>query len=205
MNQTGRCGRAAAVLAFGGLCLAAASGAPGQSIGPGASPGRAAYRPASQWNDGPYYTVPHWDPWAPRAAVFNDYYYNDADAMPYTNAPRGRFNAYDPGVVPLYPYAQGFSPFAGYSDWYKEANNFEPGRRDLAAAAGQYFRSSPIPADPRYLAPSVAEALYAPEPTVPAASRRAAARPAAPRLEVPRPESVPRERRTVVYRFGQGR
>ncbi len=179
-----------------------------QSVGAGASPGRAAYRPAGQWNDGPFYSVPHWDAYAPRRGIDTGLPYSEANAPPYTSEPRGTNVAYDPARGPLHSYAQGFSPFSGYASWYQQANHFTPTGRDLSAATTQYFRSSPIPADPRYLAPEVSRAYYAPPaaPTVISArpaTRQAAANPAAPRVETPGTpaRNAPAARGPVIYRF----
>jgi hypothetical protein len=175
-----------------------------QSVGRGASPGRAAYRPESQWNNGPFYTVPHVDPYGPRGPSSVDLPHTDPDAPPYTTEPRGRYGAYDSEGASLRPYDQGFSPFSGYGSWYLRANNFTPTDRDLTGATARYFKSSPIPPRPRYMAPAVAGAYYAP-PKVASSRNATPARPKAaqPRLEVPKaPTTAPKPRGTVVYRFG---
>lgn len=192
------------VLAGFGMVLAGPAEAPGQGVGPGSSPGRAAYRPEWQWNNGPYQAVGHWDPYAPHAFRPADLLYSEPIDPPFSNQPRALYGTYDPARPRLQPYAQGFSPFAGYAPWFQKEHRFTPSRRDLVEASGLYFRSSPIPPDPRYLAPGVAQALYGPappaQPVGPRTLTPAAA--VAPRLELPKPPEQPVNRRTVLYRFG---
>src|SRR5262249_35928370 len=90
-----------------------------QGYGFGDAPGRAAYRPSSLWNDGPYYTAPHWNPYGPRPAVTTSLYYYDAMMPPYGNQPRAMVTNYYPWQGSLYPYQQGFSPFSGYAAWFQ--------------------------------------------------------------------------------------
>src|SRR4051794_12079167 len=77
-----------------------------QSVGPGDSPGRAAYRPESQWDNGPFYTAPHVNPSLPHRGVDNFLLEADPSTFPYTSAPRGHFDAFSPGRGPVYPYAE---------------------------------------------------------------------------------------------------
>jgi hypothetical protein len=182
----------------------------GQSYGFGSSPGRASYRPPSQWNNGPYYTAPHVDPYAPRPAVWTGYIYYVPSLPPYGSEPHAPVTAFYAQQGTLYPYQQGFSPFSGYADWYERVYDFVPTERDLARAAVQYFRSSPIPADPSYIAPAVSQALYAPTVLVPGA--RPASQPAAaaggvtrPKVEVPQTPPPPTSPRgPAVYRGLRG-
>jgi hypothetical protein len=197
----------AGVVVVGWACRTARA----QSVGFGASPGRASYRPAAQWNNGPYYTAPHWDPYAPRWSIWTGLVYNDPNAPPYTNWPRGRFTTFYPERSTLYTYQQGFAPFSGFAPWYERTYNFTPTERELAVASGRYFRSSPIPPDPRYLAPAVAEALYAPRTltvgAVPIPTRPAAALDATkPRVDMPQnPPGNAVPRRASIYRGPAGR
>jgi hypothetical protein len=112
-----------------------------QSVGWGASPGRASYRPEGQWNDGPFYTAPHVNPYLPHRAADNFLISADPSSFPYSTAPRGHYDAYTPGKGPVFPYAEGFSPYSGYADWFKKTYNFEPTRAQLERAVSMYFRS----------------------------------------------------------------
>src|SRR5262249_47552352 len=109
----------------------------------------------------------------------------------------------------LYPYEQGFAPFSGYADWYQRAYRFTPTEGDLARASADYFRSSPIPPDPSYLAPDVAQAIFEPTPPpsviVPGRTPAAAGGAARPRVE--RPSAPPLNAspgRATVYRGAPG-
>ena len=196
--------------AIAGISIASAQlhDANAQGYGAGVSPGRAAYRPSRAWNNGPFYTTRHLDPWAPRQAVSTSHIYTEALAPPYTNQPRARFREYDSGRGTLYPYQNGFSPFSGYSDWYRRTYGVVPDERNLAAAATSYFRSSPIPADPRYLAPAVGQAIFSPTAAVfqPLPTERrstAIPGPSSPKVYEARPRAVPASpRRTLIYRQG---
>jgi hypothetical protein len=174
-----------------------------QSYGAGDSPGRAAYRPPANWNNGPFYTAPHWDPWAPRREASTSLIYTDAQDPPYTNQPRGPFTEYYPERARLYPYQDGFSPFSGYADWYQRTYGVVPDENNLAGAAAAYFWSSPIPPDPRYLAPAVSNALYNPTTTTASGPTTTApvADPTRPRVVLPLPPSPRRQPgRVVIYR-----
>lgn len=129
-----------------------------QNFGLGASPGRGAYRPEGLWN-GPFYSAPHANPWSPGGISSNDLNSSPATLPPYGNAPRGVYSAYSSGGGATLPYQEGFSPFSGYADWYVKAHGIKPTAEDIARATRQYFRSSPIPPNPKYLAPSVNAAL----------------------------------------------
>src|SRR5262249_233829 len=72
-----------------------------------------------------------------------------------------------PERAPLYKYREGFPPFSGFSEYYERRFRFIPPEQDVARAAVDYFRSSPIPPDPRYIAPAVSQALYNPTQPVP--------------------------------------
>jgi hypothetical protein len=136
--------------------------------------------------------------------------YRDPLDPPYTNHPRGKFTPYEPEYAPLYNYREGFSPFSGYSGYYERRFRFTPTEQDVARAAVMYFRSSPIPADPRYIAPAVSQALYNPTVPLPASPPATAARPAAPPVDPTRPKVVvPAARplnaglgRAMIYRAG---
>ena len=188
--------------------LSSSGSAAGQTYGPGDSPGRAAYRTSSSWNNGPFYTAPHWDPWAARPKVSNDLPSSHAQLPPYSNQPRGSYAEYDPGPGRLYPYQQGFSPYSGYASWYQKTYGVVPDERNLSSAARAYFRSSPIPASPRYVAPAVTEALNPRiiSPTaIPSTTRttQSLIDPAQPRQVRPATSSPPRRaRRITIYRQG---
>ncbi|MFO0909298.1 MAG: hypothetical protein U0794_13260 [Isosphaeraceae bacterium] len=177
-----------------------------QTVGFGSSPGRAAYRPAGQWNNGPFYTVGHWDPWSPRPAHDTGLYYSRINEPPFNSEPRGVNSTFEPGRGATHPYAQGFSPFSGYADWYRRTYGFTPTNRELAQATRQYFQSSVIPPSPSYLAPRVAQAYYQPT-SVMTAPRFTTARTTTPIRTSPvvvQPlTTVPRSTtpRTMIYRF----
>jgi hypothetical protein len=179
-----------------------------QSYGAGDSPGRAAYRTPASWNNGPFYTAPHWDPWAPRREASTSLIYTEAQAPPFTNQPRGPYTEYYPEKARLYPYQEGFSPFSGYADWYQKKYGVVPDEDNLAGAAEAYFRSSPIPPDPRYLAPDVSAAIYNPTTsTASAPTGRTTSAPVVdptrPRVALPPPPAPRRSPgRAVIYRGG---
>jgi hypothetical protein len=135
--------RAAAGAFALGLAVAAVPTGPasGQTVGLGASPGRAAYRPESQWNTGPFYTVPHVNPYLPHRRNDNFLMETDAPGPPYNLAPRGHYDAFSPGRGPVYPYAEGFSPYSGYADWYLRAHHYRPTEKQVERAIDMYFRS----------------------------------------------------------------
>jgi len=135
-----------------GLVLLAAP-ARGQTVGFGASPGRASYRPDSQWNNGPFYTTSHVNPYAPHATAYDSQYYSEPIAPPYDLAPHGRFSPYSPGAGTLYRYDQGFSPLSGYAGWYERTYNFKPTDDNIASARTDFFRSAPRSAYVAYLTP----------------------------------------------------
>lgn len=146
-----RCG---GVVRLSGLTAAlvaglAAIGAPvsAQTVGFGSSPGRASYRPASSWNDGPYYSTAHWNPYAPRRAVSNDFIESEPSQPPFGNVPHGLWGTYTPGRGALYPYAEGFSPYSGFADWYQSTYNFTPTRDQIITARTMFFESAPRPPD----------------------------------------------------------
>lgn len=144
-----------------------------QSAGNGSSPGRAAYRPAGEWNNGPFYTAPHVDPYAPRAGSSSGLIASDPSAPPYSSEPRGKYGDAYPESAPLRQYEQGFSPYSGYANWYKQTYGVDPTEKQLAQASAAYFRSSPVGPNVRTLAPSVSQAIAAQ--SAPAARRTAAA------------------------------
>ncbi len=117
-----------------------------QSIGYGASPGRAAYRPNSQWNNGPYYTAPHVDPYAPHPAVWTGLYAQQALVPPWTRTgPHGLYTWFYPGNGTLYPYVEGFSPYSGFAPWYARTYEIVPNREVAQGARDAFFRSAPYP------------------------------------------------------------
>src|SRR5262245_35887982 len=126
-----------------GLAVAAVFGHPGsvaraQGYVTGSLIDRGAYRTPAQWNNGPYYTAPHWNPYAPRPAIWTGLIYNEPLAPPYNNHPRGKFPTYHPERAPLYNYAEGFAPFSGYSAYFERRFGFTPTEQDLARAAVAY-------------------------------------------------------------------
>ncbi len=131
------------VLALALVAWVAGDRAEGQSVGGGASPGRASYRPDAQWNDGPFYTASHWNPYAPNASSFNGLTTSDPTGLPYGAFARSDFSAFRPGTSTLYPYDQGFTPYAGYAEWYKKTYNVTPTRPMVANADNRFFRSAP--------------------------------------------------------------
>ena len=160
-----------------------------QSYGPGDSPGRAAYRPSSQWNDGPFYTTPHWNPYAPHRASSTDLFASMPGNPPYSTAPRGLYANTNPNA-PLYRYSEGFSPYSGYSSWYKKSYSVDPTRDRVIQARTQFFRSAPRP--PANVLPPLPPA----QPRAAAPTARASAPPIRTRLVLPnRPQ-----RGAIIYR-----
>jgi hypothetical protein len=137
-----RVGRAVSgiVLLVGLVCEASA-----QAVGPGASPGRASYRPSSQWNAGPFFTAPHWDPYRPHAAIDTTLITSDPNAPPYSTAPHGKYSTYYPDRGALYPFAEGFSPYSGFAPWYEKTYGVEGTREQIERARVLFFRSAPTP------------------------------------------------------------
>ncbi|MGE3818990.1 MAG: hypothetical protein AB7I30_06105, partial [Isosphaeraceae bacterium] len=186
-----------------------------QNFGMGASPGRGAYRPQGLWN-GPFYSAPHVNPWSPGSPGWTGLISSEPSLPPYGNAPRGVYSSYSGSGGTTYPYQEGFSPYSGYADWYVKANGIKPSAEDVVAATRAFFRSSPIPPNPAYLAPSV-NAAFA---EVAEKANRPPARPivrakAHPKAKVVRsrtaeprpPASMTRTGRVVIHRGvgGQGR
>ncbi|GAC1463324.1 MAG: hypothetical protein NVSMB9_00650 [Isosphaeraceae bacterium] len=116
-----------------------------QSVGEGSSPGRASYRPAEQWNDGPFYTATHWDAFSPHQMRGIGLFAQVPLAPPFSMSPHGMFDAFSPGQGPLFEYAEGFSPYSGYSEWYLSQYRIQPTTEDLVRARAQFFRSAPRP------------------------------------------------------------
>jgi hypothetical protein len=112
-----------------------------QGVGPGASPGRASFRPQALWNDGPYFTVGHTNPYLPHPSIWTGLVTSDPDRPPYANWPRGHYSTFNPEQGALYPYEEGFSAYSGYADWYKEVNDFEPTPEDIERAKILFLRS----------------------------------------------------------------
>ena len=133
------------LLALGLALLVAVGGSNAQSVGSGASPGRAAYRPQGDWNDGPYYTVNHVNPYTPKSAVANDLFESQPTQPPYSNGPRGIYGEFTPDRGSLKPYSEGFSPYSGYSRWYQKTYGVNPTREDVERARAAFFRSAPRP------------------------------------------------------------
>ena len=129
----------------GTLLVTAGVSASAQSIGSGASPGRAAYRPRSDWNNGPFYTVNHVDPYGPRPAVDTGLIESDPSLPPFGNVPHGRYAAVTPGRGALTPYGQGFSAYSGYADWYGRTYGVAATRERVVQARTLFFRSAPAP------------------------------------------------------------
>ncbi len=121
------------------------SSAPAQTVGPGDSPGRASYRTPASWNNGPYYTVHHVDPYGPRPAVDTGQIETDPSLPPFGGVPHGRFAAATPNRGSLTPYAQGFSPYSGYANWYRQSYGVVPTRENIVRARTLFFRSAPVP------------------------------------------------------------
>jgi hypothetical protein len=168
------------LVAFLVFCITA-GGASAQSVGWGASPGRAAYRPESQWNNGPYYTTPHVNPYLPHRDPDTFFFRSDPADPPYSLAPRGRFDAFSPGRGPVFLYAEGFSPYSGYAAWYQKTYGFKPTEQQVKRAIEMYFRSGGPRAavvDPARVA-GVSPSAATPAPR-PATTRRLAATTTAP-------------------------
>lgn len=154
-----------------------------QSVGVGSSPGRAAYRPDAQWNNGPFYTVPHVSPYAPRPAQDTGLIYNDAWMPPYTNGPHIPYPAYQTTRGALAPYAEGFSPYSGYANWYKRTYDFDPTDRQILNARKQFFRSGAP------YVPPAASGYRGTETTNAAPTRPSRSVPVRPRVVTPREKS----------------
>ncbi|MCA1685163.1 MAG: hypothetical protein LC745_04105 [Planctomycetia bacterium] len=135
----------AAHLAIGLSVALAADPARGQSVGYGSSPGRAAYRPDAQWNNGPFYTVPHVNPYAPRPTAPTNLYGVEPQAPPWSTEPHGLYSPYYPGRGVLNPYSEGFSPYSGFSAWYARDYGVEGNREQVQQARTLFFRSAPRP------------------------------------------------------------
>jgi hypothetical protein len=118
-----------------------------QTVGPGASPGRAAYRPNAQWNNGPFYTTPHWNPYSPHPTSSTNLYFAEPLLPPWTNGPHGLYSTFYPGQGTVYPYAEGFSPYSGFSSWYVRSYNVDATREVVQQARTLFFRSAPRPPD----------------------------------------------------------
>lgn len=127
------------------LSVAAAGPVSGQSVGYGASPGRAAYRPSVQWNDGPYFTTPHINPYAPHPRAATNLYEAEPLAPPWSTAPHGLYSTFYPGRGVLYGYDEGFSPYSGFSAWYARTYNIVPTREVVQQGRSRFFRSAPLP------------------------------------------------------------
>ena len=125
--------------------VAAVSTARGQSTGYGASPGRASYRPDWQWNNGPFYTTPHVNPYAPHAASTTNLYFAEPIVPPYSSYPHGLYSQFYPGAGPLYSYNEGFSPYSGFAPWYRATYGVNPTRDLVQQARTRFFRSAPRP------------------------------------------------------------
>ena len=138
-------------LAIALASLAAQGAARGQSIGFGASPGRAAYRPAVQWNDGPYFrAASHWDPYAPHHRPSpSDLIASAPPSIPRKRRtqlyPHGVYSPFYPNQGTLYNYSEGFSPYSGFAPWYKATYQFTPSREQVQNGRAQFFRSAPRP------------------------------------------------------------
>lgn len=168
-----------------------------QSIGAGSSPGRASYRPQSDWNNGPFYTVNHVNPYSPRPSVSNDLIESQPGLPPYSNGPRGAYANYTPGQGRLSPYAEGFSPYSGYSKWYLKTYGVNPTRENVERARAAFFRSAPRP--PAGVLPALPPAVNGRARTQKSAIRAKV-------VERPRPAAKPgaaaRAPQTPIYRSG---
>jgi len=131
------------VLALALVAWLAGDRVEGQSIANGASPGRASYRPDGQWNDGPFYTASHWNPYAPHASPSNGLTTSDPTGLPYGAFARSDYSAFRPGRGALYSYDEGFSPYSGYAAWYRAEYGVVPTRAKVVAASTRFFRSAP--------------------------------------------------------------
>ncbi len=127
------------------IAVASANHALGQSLGYGASPGRAGYRPSDQWNNGPFYTALHVEPYAPHLSAATNLYRVEPLAPPWSTAPHGLYGPYYPGRGVLHPYEQGFSPYSGFSNWYVRAYGVDPSREVVQRSRALFFRSAPRP------------------------------------------------------------
>lgn len=132
-----------AVFALALVAMAVTAPARGQTVGAGASPGRAAYRPNVQWNDGPFYTTNHWNAYSPRSSPTNELTTTDPTGLPYGSFARSSFGAFTPGQGALLPYDEGFSPYSGYSGWYKTEYQVVPTRSRVLSAESHFFQSAP--------------------------------------------------------------
>jgi hypothetical protein len=156
-----------------GACWLVPAPARGQSLGYGASPGpRYAYRPTSQWNNGPYYTVPHWNAYAPHRTSPANLYDSMPLVPPWTTGPHGLYPTFFPGQGTLYRYAEGFSPYSGFSNWYAQDYRVDATREVVQQARTMFFRSAPRP--PEGVLPPLPPARPVPTATQPT---RPAARP----------------------------
>jgi hypothetical protein len=183
------------------VVLAAPGASSAQSVGAGASPGRAAYRPEVEWNTGPYYTVPHVNPYLPHQRTDNFLMDTDAPGPPYNTAPRGHYDAFSPARGDVYPYAEGFSPYSGYANWYKRTNNFRPTEDDVKRATQMYFRSG----GPRVGVVSPAQAAdIHPAPNRPTAAPTRPAEPTMKTYTTPSPQPRAAGHRTAIYRGSVG-
>lgn len=174
-----------------------------QSVGFGASPGRASYRPEAQWNNGPYYTTRHENPYLPRPAADTGMINSLANLPPFADGPHGLFANYTAGEGALYPYAQGFSAYSGFASWYEKTYGFTPTREQVEKARAEFFRSAPRPPAgvlPPLPPPSSGTARV----TTVANARKTVTAAAAPTVTQARPgEAMPRSR-TRVYRSSVG-
>ncbi len=125
--------------------MAATCPARGQTIGYGASPGRAAYRPQAQWNNGPFYTTQHVNPYAPHPIATTNLYAVEPLVPPYTSGPHGVYSPFYPGIGRLYDYSEGFSPYSGFAPWYQATYRINPSRELVQQARSRFFRSAPRP------------------------------------------------------------
>jgi len=202
--------RLAAVAVTAGVLAAAVGPADAQSIGFGASPGRASWRPSYQWNNGPYYTASHWNPYAPHNSLTNGLIYNEPSAPPYSTEPRGFYGPFTPGRGALGPYDEGYSAYSGYGDWYLAATGFVPTEEDYARSKVLFLRSGAPDVDTvgpdLYAVPAVAvNVATAPPPAVVAPpAPRPAEPPAAPVPPAPAPAVAPNPGAAAVIRPGAG-
>ena len=179
--------------------LASGATSRAQSIGPFASPGRAAYRPQSDWNNGPFYTVNHVNPYAPHQSNYAPNLNVSLPSVPpYTNGPHGFYGTYTPGRGTLYPYEEGFSPYSGYSAWYQQAHGLVPTRSDVVRGRDTFFRSAPRP--PAGVLPPLPPAVVTP-PRVVAVRPNAQPRPAPVQVLTPgRAGGAASAPRVMIYR-----
>ena len=182
------------VFALALVTMVVTAPARGQTVGAGASPGRAAYRPDVQWNDGPYYTTNHWNAYAPHPSPTNGLMTSDPTGLPYGSFARSNYSAFTPGQGALYAYDQGFSPYSGYAAWYKAEYQVEPTRAKVLSAESNFFRSAPrLPG--ATTVGSLLEALPVPAATSPSSSGQSTTRGASP-ARVIQPGTLPAAPRT---------